>query len=38
MARPRFELKYELTAMNEDGLMKPNPRPISQTKTNKWEN
>lgn len=27
IALPRFVLKYELTAMNDDGFMNPNPRP-----------
>lgn len=28
MARPRLELKYELTAMNDEGFMNPKPRPF----------
>lgn len=36
MARPRFELKYELTAINDDGFMKPNPNPnINENEMNK---
>lgn len=27
MALPRFVLKYELTAINDDGFMNPSPRP-----------
>lgn len=27
IALPRLELKYELTAINDDGFMNPSPRP-----------
>lgn len=40
MARPRFELKYELTAIKDDGFINPNPNPewyTYQLKRNHWD-